>query len=192
MREFIECILNEYQSAKAEPLSGHPIGTYFRKEIPRLIYETGLVDRRDYLIKGSIGFGNWAKVPWICIMDNRITNSPKEGVYIIYLLSKNCRSLYLTLNQGCMNYLKEFPCSTIARIMQEHANDVRRLINSRGFQSSPQIDLGEHRGTIGLYEKGAIFYKEYQINMVPDEEEVQNDLAQMMNIYREYSSRFNQ
>ena len=67
MREIIEKILNEYVPAKRQPISGHPLGTYFRNEIPRKIYQTGIVDPQDYLITGSVGQGNWATVPWICI-----------------------------------------------------------------------------------------------------------------------------
>ena len=86
MREVIEKMLNDYVPAKSEPFTGHPLGAYFRNDIPRIIYNTGLVDSKDYLITGSVGQGNWAMVPWVCIFDRSITTSATRGVYIVYLL----------------------------------------------------------------------------------------------------------
>ncbi len=99
MREIIEKILNEYVPAKNHPISGDPLGEYFRSKIPRMIYGTGIVDEHDYKITGSVGRGEWANVPWIGIFDRRITTSATKGVYIVYLLEKNGRSLYLTFMQ---------------------------------------------------------------------------------------------
>ena len=81
--------------------SGHSMGIFFRNEIPNGIYNTGIVDSKDYLITGSVGQGNWATVPWVCIFDRAITTSATKGVYIVYLLAKDGNTLYLTFNQGC-------------------------------------------------------------------------------------------
>ena len=83
MRDFIEKILNEYVLAKTEPISGHPLGAYFRNDIPIKIYGTGIVNSKDYLIEGSVGKGNWAMVPWVCIFDRSITTTATKGVYIV-------------------------------------------------------------------------------------------------------------
>lgn len=81
---------------KRSLLGGNPLGVYFRNDIPRNFYSTGLVDSKDYLVAGSVGQGNWAMVPWVCIFDRSITTSATKGVYIVYLLEKSGNSLYLT------------------------------------------------------------------------------------------------
>ena len=53
-----------------------------------------------YKVKGSVGAGRWTDVPWIAVFDKRITTSAQKGVYIVYLLNKDTKELFLTLNQG--------------------------------------------------------------------------------------------
>ena len=96
MREAIEKLMRGYQTAKNEVFANNPFGVFVRKDIPALLYKTGLIDRDKYLITGSVGQGNWAMVPWICIFDRSITTSATKGEYIVYLLSKDCSELYLT------------------------------------------------------------------------------------------------
>ena len=64
---------------------------------PQKIYETNLVDRKEYKVAGSVGQGNWAKVPWLAIFRNGIAENATEGVYIVYLLSSDGNSLYLKI-----------------------------------------------------------------------------------------------
>ncbi|MDE6993143.1 MAG: DUF3578 domain-containing protein, partial [Lachnospiraceae bacterium] len=100
LHPIITRFLTDYIPAKQRPFAGHPLGVYLRNDAPESIYQTGLVDRQAYLITGSVGQGNWAMVPWICIFNRKITTTATKGVYIVYLLSKDGNSLYLTLNQG--------------------------------------------------------------------------------------------
>ncbi len=190
MREIIEKILNEYVPAKNEAFTGHPLGTFFRNDIPRQIHDTGLVDSHDYLITGSVGQGNWAMVPWICIFDRSITTTATKGVYIVYLLKKDGTSLYLTFNQGCTEIRKSYSKRETVNIMREKAEEIISQIDPRGFCSDQEINLGDGLTDLGeLYQKGTIFYKEYRKGAVPNENELLGDLANMMDIYREYAHR---
>ena len=69
MKEAFERFINEYETAKGETFAQHPLGVFVRNEIPQTIYSTGIVDSSKYLITASVGQGNWASVPWICIFD---------------------------------------------------------------------------------------------------------------------------
>lgn len=81
-------ILNDYVPSKKETFAGHQMGSFFRSDIPLAIYETGIVESAPYLITGSVGQGNWAMIPWVCIFDRKITTTATKGIYIVYLLSK--------------------------------------------------------------------------------------------------------
>lgn len=187
MKEIIERILNEYVPAKQETFAGHPIGTFFRNDIPRKIYSTGVVNSENYLITGSVGQGNWAMVPWVCIFDRSITTTATKGVYIVYLLEKGGNTLYLTFNQGCTEIRSTNSKRETIRIMREKAADIASKIASRGFQTDEDINLGNGLTELGeLYQKGTIFYKEYKKGQVPEEAELLDDLKKMMAIYREY------
>ena len=187
MRGFIETILNDYIAAKQEPFAGHPMGTYFRNDIPNAIYNTGIVKSATHLITGSVGQGNWATVPWVCIFDRNITTSATKGVYIVYLLSKDGQTLYLTFNQGCTDIRKVNSKKETIKIMREKAAEIISRIDSRGFRSDEDVNLGDGLTELAeLYQRGIIFYKAYHKGAVPAEDELQSDLRKMMDIYVDY------
>ena len=179
MREFIEKIMNEYVHAKSEQITGHPLGTYFRNDIPRALYDTGIVDSNRYLITGSVGQGNWADVPWIGIFLKEITTTATQGVYIAYLLSKDANKVYLTFIQGSTNKkLQE---------LQDNARDIKGRIQDRGFSSNGNIDLGNNLSkTAKGYIPATIYYKVYNRESLPNEEEIRDDLKKMVDIYQDY------
>lgn len=187
MREIVSKILGEYTSARQETFAGHAMGAFFRNDIPDLIYSTGIVDRETYLVAGSVGQGNWATIPWICIFDRRITTSAQRGVYIVYLLSKDGNSLYLTLNQGCTDISRTHSKKETVQIMKRTAKEIRDHVSARGFQQDDGVFLGDGLTRLGdYYQKGAIFYKEYKKEAIPSEEKLQADLSSMVQIYADY------
>ena len=160
MREQILRFMQECPAAKSQPFADNPFGVFVRTEIPKKIYETGLVDRAKYLITGSVGQGIWSKVPWIGIFDRSITTSATQGVYIVYLLSKDSKRLYLTFNQGCTEIRKQHNKRDTIRIMHDRADQIRGKVSSNGFISGCDIDLGNQLTELGeFYREGTIFYK---------------------------------
>lgn len=183
----VEMFLNNYVKSKQETFTGHFVGNYIRNDAPEALYKTGLVDRQNYLITGSVGQGNWAMVPWLCVFDKKITTTATKGVYIVYLLAKDGKSLYLTFNQGCTDIRKHNTKKETISIMRKKAGEISANIDSRGFALDENIDLGDGLTELAeMYQKGTIFYKKYEKNNVPNEEELREDLAKMMDIYKEY------
>ena len=70
----------------------------FKIEIPKILEE--LFPKDAYKIKSSIGQGRITQCPWIAIMNINETTSTQEGVYMVFLFSKDLRKIYLTLAQG--------------------------------------------------------------------------------------------
>lgn len=189
MKRIVEKILNEYVTAKEQSFAGHPMGAFFRNDIPNVIYQTGIVDSKTHLITGSVGQGNWATVPWVCIFNRKITTSATKGVYIVYLLAKDGKTLYLTFNQGCTDIRNAHSKADTIKIMRQKAADIAAKIDSHGFKADEQINLGFGLTELAeLYQKGTIFYKAYHQGEVPSDDELKLDLQKMMDIYDEYSS----
>lgn len=190
IRPVIEMFLNNYAAAKLEIFTGHSFGNFIRNSAPEAIYKTGLVDRKNYLIKGSVGQGRWSDVPWLGIFDKKVTTTATKGVYIVYLLAKDGNSLYLTLNQGCTEIKKINSKSETIKIMRKMADQISAQIDSRGFASDENIDLGNGLTELGeMYQKGTIFYKKYEKDHVPNEDKLREDLSMMMDIYAEYANK---
>lgn len=187
MQEIIEKFMNGYKKAKQEVFANNPFGSFVRREIPQAIYELGIFDKSTYLITGSVGQGNWAMVPWVCIFNKQITTTATKGVYIDYLLSADCERLYLVFNQGCSDIRSSHTLKETIQILRTEAKKITDAIDNRGFNIDENIILGDRLTELALlYQKGAVFYKEYQIDNIPSDEELINDLRLMSEIYNDY------
>ena len=189
MREQIQRFMRECPLAKTQPFANNSYGVFVRTELPEALYATGLVDRQKYLITASVGAGNWAMIPWVCIFDRSITTSATKGIYIVYLLSKDSKRLYLTFNQGCTEISNTHGKQETIQIMQERAESIRGWTDVYGFTPENDINLGENLTYLGqFYEKGTIYYKEYDVDHIPTEAELCQDLSDMMKIYSQYAN----
>ena len=187
MREQLQRFMQDCPEAKTQAFANNPFGIFVRTEIPEALYETGLIDRKKYLVTASVGAGNWAMIPWICIFDRSITTSATKGVYIVYLLSKDSKRLYLTFNQGCTDISNTHGKQETIQIMRENAKAIEGYTDPHGFEIGDNINLGEKLTALGqYYERGTIYYKQYDIDAIPSEEELRDDLSRMMKIYTEY------
>ena len=188
MKEVVDKILNEYIIAKNEVFTGHRMGKFFRDEIPDYLFSTNIINSDDYIVKGSVGQGNWAAVPWIAILNKNVTTTVTKGVYIVYLLSKDGDRLYLTLNQGCTEIKNEgYPKRKIIEILKERAQDILSKIDSKEFLTESTINLGKFLPELAeLYQAGTICYKEYKKSSLPEDEEMLRDLEQMISVYDMY------
>lgn len=102
-------------------------------------------------------------IPWICIFDRKITTSAVKGVYVVYLLSKDGKTLYLALNQGCTEIRNTHSKAETIKIMRKNAAAIVSKINSRGFSTDENVDLGSGLTELGeLYQKCIIFHKAYK------------------------------
>ncbi len=187
LKSILEKFINDYSAAKNETFAQNPFGAFVRNDIPNAIYSTGIVNPDQYLITASVGQGNWATVPWVCIFDKTITTSATRGIYIVYLLSKDTNTLYLTFNQGCTEISSIHSKKDTIKIMREKANEIIQAVDSRGFKTDEEINLGSGLTQLAeFYQKGTIFYKAYKKGEVPSENELQNDLRNMLTVYQDY------
>jgi len=86
-------------------------------------------------VQGSCGKGNWATIPWISILNKKITQTTQEGVYIVYLFSEDMKRIYLTLNQGYTKLKQKHGKKEVIEIMQNNAVSIRESIASNGFNT---------------------------------------------------------
>lgn len=97
-KRFMDEYDTELIAARRDEDFKRPFGKLVRRDITSLI--DAQLQANIYKVKGSVGAGRWTDVPWIAVFDKRITTSAQRGVYIVYLLNKDTKELYLTLNQG--------------------------------------------------------------------------------------------
>lgn len=182
-------VMNNYINAKSHPFSGNPMATMIRNNFRDEIYKTWFITPDKYVVTGSPGQGNWASVPWVGIFNNSITTSATKGVYIVYLFSSDCESVYLTLNQGCTELKTTLGKAGAVEALKKISKEIISTINSRGFSTGDNISLKDPRELPYLYERGTIFYKEYKKGQIPSNDILISDLKKMVDIYEEYIER---
>ena len=74
--EIAHIIRYQLPSTLVSALQDNPIINKWQNEYQRFCY-------------GSVGSGNWAAVPWVAILNPKITKSVSEGVYIVFLFFGN-------------------------------------------------------------------------------------------------------
>ena len=195
-------LINEYANLYAEVNRTqnyrHPFGSFIRNDIPNEIRRKGDIDQSKYIVKGSNGAGRWTTVPWIAIFDRRITESAQRGVYLVYLLNKDKKELYLTLNQGATDISQNGAVGNDGKLaftgvtgssnakslakLRSNAVHIQGVVGSVPFATDELIKCGAPN-----YDAGAVCYKKYTLDNLPDEEILFEDLKEFVAIYSRYA-----
>lgn len=181
----IKKIGNTYlKEKKSGEFTGAPVGKLVRNQ---MVDELKNIERlKSFKLKGSIGNGNFAEVPWVAIMDGNITKSTTEGIYIVFLFSGDGEKVFLTLNQG-VTYFKN-------KKLKKH--DIVKISNSiYGILDAPEsapidIDLKAKTSLGKGYEKTTISGFEYYINDLPDSSIIENDMNKLLNDYEQLIAKY--
>lgn len=184
LHDVLSEIMSTYLTAKTEMFAGHSLGTLFRQTIPENLRALPFIEDQ-YKIQGSIGQGNWANIPWIAIMDRRITETTQQGEYIVYLFSEDMNSVYLTLAQGVTVPTKERGRREGYQYLEDKAQEMRSILPLEGLQKDDQI----HLTTSGLgkdYQVSTVAYVRYDRDILPDDEQLISDLENMVDNYKLY------
>ena len=195
-------LINEYANLYAEVNRTqnyrHPFGSFIRNDIPNEIRRKGDIDQSKYIVKGSNGAGRWTTVPWIAIFDRRITESAQRGVYLVYLLNKDKKELYLTLNQGATDVSQNGAVGNDGKLaftgvtgssnakslakLRSNAVHIQSVVGSVPFSTDELIKCGAPN-----YDAGAVCYKKYTLENLPDEQQLFEDLRAFIAIYARYA-----
>lgn len=138
----------------------------------------------QYTIKGSVGVGRATKTPWIAIMDNDITKSTREGVYIVFLLSSDYKKVYLTLNQGT-TVPEQFGPRKSKKEITQNTHNIRELLHESNetLKHDDDADISDER-----YKIGAIYYSLWDTE---DENKGERLLRTYLDVYKKYKEKKN-
>ena len=188
-RGAIVAVLDGYETARESAgfSGGHPILTAFKTATQSLQTSSSLNPYPHVVVRYSAGQGNWAKVPWIALMDDRVTRTTQQGLYCVYLFSEDLSGVYLTLNQGVTaprrdlgpKAGREFLRATVATMRAR----VGQELSDAGFSVDDGIDL-QSSTTLGSdYEASTIAYKYYPHHDVPGPAQLAKDLDALLEAY---------
>ncbi|WNS41522.1 MrcB family domain-containing protein [Paenibacillus sp. MMS20-IR301] len=184
LQGYLEKILAEYSSAKQEIFAGHPLGTLFRQTLPSELKALPFIDEQ-YKVQGSVGQGNWATVPWLAILDKRITETTQHGEYVVYLFAEDMSAVYLTFNQGVTKPIQEKGRRDGYAYLRDRKKallDLLALINMNKDENIRLVDSGLGQD----YQVSTVAYIKYERGSVPNDEQLIQDLENVIEDYRLY------
>lgn len=187
LQESLSYILNHYIEAKSQVFANHAMGGLFRQTLPDYLRGLPFIDD-SYKVQGSIGQGNWATVPWIAILDKRLTTTTQQGEYIVYLFAEDMSAVYLTLNQGVTVPQKERGKKDGYHYLEQKVQEMRELLPLNHLQKDDNIQLTSS-GLGRDYQVSTVAYVRYERDNIPDDEQLLADLANVMDNYKLYAGQ---
>ncbi len=145
------------------------------KRIPQIL--RAVFDEAHYKIKGSIGQGRQTASPWVAIMDKDITTSTQEGVYIVFLVEKNFKGVYITLGQGTTKATDD----DIINLREKVRSSLK--LDSHFLQiNSDKVDVADAR-----YLKSLIYSYPWDLGTIENKSEI---LEEYKKAYKKYKGTF--
>jgi 5-methylcytosine-specific restriction enzyme A len=193
IRELFEEVLEHYLADKEiyatlekedKKLSSLFTFNKLEKELPARFKEVSSLSDH-YLFEGSIGKGNVAGVPHLCVFDTTITSSAQTGYYIVYLFEANMSRVYLTLEQAWTQYENKYGRTDAKTEIAINTDKIRSIIRSAEGFSFQRPVLNGTRALAKGYELGAICSKVYLANDLPSDAELIDDLRNLVGVYKE-------
>jgi len=185
LQKILQDFMQGWVQASKEPFTAHPTATLFRQDFCAKI--AAIVKAFDplYEVKASVGAGNWANVPWLSILNPKITNTTQEGIYPVYLFNADGSGFYLSLMQGTTNPTKKFG-KVAAELQASQIKDkVLALIPGLKEWGIKDIDLKATTSLGQSYEKSNITAKYYDVNNIPSDDKLQQDLETLLEFYKQ-------
>jgi 5-methylcytosine-specific restriction protein A len=190
MQDLLQNVLDNFLLTKAHlfgraSVVGSPDQLALLTAIPARI-EQHLASRGKadlFKVKGSIGNGNIARVPWVGIFRTSITQNAENGYYIVLLFSEDMSTCYLSLNQGITAVQKMYTKAFALRKMHEVAYKAKEYLNIHPEAVQGKIDLKSTANLGRGYEAAAIESFRYYRDNLPSEEQFFADLDFLLNEY---------
>ena len=185
IKERLERFMAAYPDARSDQFRGdHPVQSLLKELGDELAKSGPLAVRPDVRVKTSVGQGNWAGVPWVALLDARVTQSTLSGVYPVLLFREDMSGVYLALAQGTQQ-LKQQGRAYMLEQLELAATRVRGLIDeelgAREFTPGNEIDLGA--GNLARdYAASTIVHKFYERGRIPEDSEILRDLEAVLNL----------
>lgn len=179
----MEDVLANYARARTEPFRDNPTAAVLRIGLRNSL--DSLLRRKNYVITGSPGKGNWAETPWVAVFDPFVTTTAQEGYYVVYLFRGDGAGVFLSLNQATTE-VRARVGKRYRDVLERTARLRRDLLSDAGGDTiGGPIDLGGTKPLTRGYEAGNIAAIEYRRGQVPSDDVLATDLDRMLGLYAE-------
>lgn len=193
IQQSLQTILESYAKARTnQAFAGHSLRGVFESLKEEISSLSAISIKPNLRVKWSMGQGNWAKVPWIALLDERETDTTQRGVYCVYLFRQDMSGVYLTFNQGVTHLIESKGKVGAYAALRARAQELRPIcapLLERGFKMNETIDLKADPGLGADYEPSTIAHKFYEAGNIPDDHKLAADLDALVSVYQNHLIR---
>ena len=186
----LQNVLNDYSDARQnDSFANHRLTVTLRELERALKALPSVAARKQLLVRGSFGKGNWARVPWVALLHIAETRTTQHGVYAVFLFREDMTGVYVTFNQGVTEPRKRLGRTRAREELQSKAEQIRKNnpeLGLNGFLLDERIDLRASGGLGRDYEDSTIAYKLYQPGAMPSDAEIDADIDAVLIAYEKY------
>ena len=183
----LQLFLREFDAARSGPYQKSAALWDSMSQVKLRLEQFAAVQTRpDLLINISVGQGNWATVPWIALLNTKITESTQEGIYVVFLIATALDRVFLTLNQGTTKLVRTLGQREAQQNMLDVAAKTRPLIpelEGAGFVLDNNIGLGGGNWLARNYEVGTIAYVAFNSEDIPKDDRMNELLEAVLDAY---------
>ena len=185
LRDCLSKVLSQYKNASIMEIKGNPLAHFVRTSFRDTVAGVIRSSEIRYVIKGSVGQGQWARGPWVGIFSPLVTAGAQTGYYPVYLFREDLGGVYLSLNQGMTDAVAKYR-SDAKTALRAKSYDFRAMLGGE-WRAFPliEIDLAPSAASnpTAFYEVGNVCAKYYPAGSLPSENELVNDLREMVALY---------
>lgn len=176
-------VAKEFVFARGQPFANNPLGNFVRRDLAEEVRKQLIFLPYEFIVKGSVGAGVWAAVPWLGIFDPLVTTSATRGFYVVYLINPIDEAIYLSLNQGTTAVYREHGERQGREVLRRRAEDLRqRAVDYVKVLGVTEIGLGSDAPLPAGYEAGHAFGAKYNAEGI-DHEQFAKDFEAMLSAY---------
>lgn len=191
-RALLREALSQFAAARVGPLARiQPLWEAMDRVADKLRSLPAVRSREHIIVKWSLGQGVWAKVPWIALMDKRVTTSTQNGIYGVFLVTEDLTRVYLNLAQGVTEFLSKYTAAVAAAELDMAAATARQRVPDfayAGFALDNAVNLKSDGTLAKSYEKGTIANVSFDVDQVPLDDELNDYLEALLAAYEEVAS----
>lgn len=193
-------IMKRYLANKSRPLKKNPLAHYIKSIAPEnieAVISKKYGSRNKYKVDGSAGMGNWSTIPFLAILDNDLSHSTQQGLYPVYLFSADMQRVYLSMALG-WHYFKNLYNKTsqaqesIQIVAENFCQYLTKSKLPEASKSAPlKLITSNQKLNTDLpkgYSAGTIVYIQYNIDSMPTNDKLEEDLYKMMEAVSDLSS----
>lgn len=193
IRDELDAILEGYVQARQREAFPGRFRAVFDRLAGKVAALSAVKARPDIKVRAGFGVGNWARSPWVCLMDERGSSSPQEGVFISLKFRQDMAGFYVSLNQGHARDIATRGRKAARDLWRQRSTEIRMLaagLPESGFRLDDDLDLKlDDANAAADFRASSVAWRYHDATNLPDDGGLDREIAALIQVYTAWLDR---